>query len=64
MFGEWDKALAMAAGLTPELERSEAVDLVIVHSQEALLRAFRGEAERAAPFLGWLEQRGLESEIP
>ncbi len=65
MFGEWDKALAMAAGLTPELERSEAgSDLVIVHSQEALLRAFRGEAERAAPFLGWLEQRGLESEIP
>ena len=65
MFGEWDKALAMAAELTPELERSEAgSDLVIVRSQEALLRAFRGEAERAAPFLGWLEQRGLESEIP
>jgi class 3 adenylate cyclase/tetratricopeptide (TPR) repeat protein len=65
MFGEWDKALAMAAELTPELEGSEAgSDLVIVRSQEALLLAFRGEAERAAPFLGWLEQQGLESEIP
>ena len=65
MFGEWDKALAMAAELSPELERSEAgSDLVIVRSQEALLRALRGEAERAAPFLGWLEQQGASSEIP
>ncbi len=65
MFGEWDKALAMAAELDPELERSEAgSDLVIVRAQEALLRACRGESDRAAPFLDWLEQRGLESEIP
>ena len=65
MFGEWDKALATAAELAPELERSEAgSDLVIVRAQEALLRACRGEPGLAAPFLDWLEQRGLESEIP
>ncbi len=65
MFGEWDKALSTADELTPELERSEAgSDLVIVRTQEALLRACRGEPARAEPFLGWLERRGLESEIP
>ena len=65
MFGEWDKALSTAAGLVPELERSEAgSDLVIVRTQEALLRACRGEPRLAAPFLDWLERRGLESEIP
>jgi class 3 adenylate cyclase/tetratricopeptide (TPR) repeat protein len=65
MFGEWDKALSTAAGLLPELERSEAgSDLVIVRAQEALLRACRGEPRLAAPFLDWLERQGLESEIP
>ena len=65
MFGEWDKALATAAELVPNLERSEAgSDLVIVRAQEALLRACRGEPGLAAPFLDWLEQRGSESEIP
>jgi len=65
MLGEWDEALALAADLTPELERSEAAsDLVVVRSQEAILRVCRGEPELAAPFLGWLEQRGWESEIP
>ena len=65
MLGEWDEALSTAAGLIPELERSEAgSDLVIVRTQEAVLRVCRGEASLAAPFLGWLEQRGLESEIP
>ena len=65
MLGEWDEALATAAELTPELERSEAgSDLVIVHTQEAVLRVCRGEARLASSFLDWLERRGLESEIP
>ena len=65
MLGEWDQALSMAAELAPELERSEAgSDLVIVRTQEALLRVCRGEACFAAPFLDWLERRGRESEIP
>ena len=65
MLGEWDEALSTAAELIPELERSEAgSDLVIVRTQEAVLRVCRGEASLAAPFIGWLEQRGLESEIP
>jgi class 3 adenylate cyclase/tetratricopeptide (TPR) repeat protein len=65
MMGEWDEALARAAELLPELERSEAgSDLVIVRTQEAVLRVCRGEAQLAAPFIAWLEQRGLESEIP
>ena len=65
MLGEWDEALSTAAELVPELERSEAgSDLVIVRTQEAVLRVCRGEASLAAPFLAWLEQRGLESEIP
>ncbi len=65
MMGEWDRALATAAELIPELERSEAgSDLVIVRTQEAVLRACRGEACLAEPFLDSLEQRGHESEIP
>ena len=65
MLGEWDEALSTAAELIPELERSEAgSDLVIVRTQEAVLRVCRGEACLAAPFLAWLEQRGLETEIP
>jgi tetratricopeptide (TPR) repeat protein len=65
MLGEWDEALSITAELIPELERSEAgSDLVIVRTQEAVIRVCRGEASLAAPFLGWLEQRGLESEIP
>ena len=65
MLGEWDEALATAPTSLPELERSEAgSDLVIVRTQEAVLRVCRGEAGLAAPFLDWLEQRGLESEIP
>ncbi len=65
MIGEWDEALAKTAAVTPGLERSEArSDLVIVRTQEAVVRAWRGEAELAAPFLAWLEHRGLESEIP
>ncbi len=65
MLGEWDEALSVAAELIPELERSEAgSDLVIVRTQEAVLRVCRGEAILAAPILDWLELRGLESEIP
>jgi tetratricopeptide (TPR) repeat protein len=65
MLGEWDEALATANDLLPELERSEAgSDLVIVRTQEAVIRAYRGEAALAASFLPWLEQRGRESEIP
>ena len=65
MMGEWEEALAKAAELMPELERSEAgSDLVIVRTQEAVLRVCRGEAHMAAPFIDWLELRGLESEIP
>jgi class 3 adenylate cyclase/tetratricopeptide (TPR) repeat protein len=65
MLGEWDEALATASDLLPELERSEAgSDLVIVRTQEAVIRAYRGEAALAAAFLPWLEQRGRESEIP
>ncbi len=65
MMGEWDEALAKAAELMPELERSEAgSDLVIVRTQEAVLRVCRGEAQLADPFIAWLEQCGLESEIP
>ena len=65
MLGEWDEALATATDLIPELERSEAgSDLVIVRTQEAVLRVCRGEACLAAPFLAWLERCGLESEIP
>ena len=65
MLGEWDEALSVAAELIPELERSEAgSDLVIVRTQEAVLRVCRGEAGLAAPILDWLELRGLESEIP
>ena len=45
MLGEWDEALSIAAELIPELERSEAgSDLVIVRTQEAVLRVCRGEA--------------------
>ena len=65
MIGEWDEALVMAAELVPELERSDAgSDLVIVRTQEAVLRSSRGEACLAVPFLAWLERRGVESEIP
>ena len=65
MLGEWDEALSTSSDLLPELERSEAgSDLVIVRTQEAVIRVHRGEAILAAPFLPWLEQRGLESEIP
>jgi class 3 adenylate cyclase/tetratricopeptide (TPR) repeat protein len=65
MLGEWDDTLALAAELTPHLERSEASsDLVVVRAQTALLHVSRGDPGLAAPFLGWLEQRGLESEIP
>jgi tetratricopeptide (TPR) repeat protein len=65
MLGEWDEALSTASDLLPELERSEAgSDLVIVRTQEAVIRVYRGEGGLAAPFLPWLEQRGLESEIP
>ena len=65
MLGQWDEALSTAAELIPELERSEAgSDLVIVRTQEAVLRVCRGEAFLAEPFVAWLEQRGLESEIP
>ncbi len=35
-----------------------------MRTQEAVLRVYRGEAGLAASFLAWLEQRGLESEIP
>jgi class 3 adenylate cyclase/tetratricopeptide (TPR) repeat protein len=65
MSGSWDEALTTAGELLPALERSEAgSDLVIVRTQEAMLRVCRGEAPLAAPFLGWLERCGLESEIP
>ena len=65
MTGEWDEALAMAAELAPELEHSDAgSDLVIVRTQEAVLRSSRGEACLAVPFLAWLERSGVESEIP
>jgi class 3 adenylate cyclase/tetratricopeptide (TPR) repeat protein len=65
LLGEWRQTLAAAEELTPELERSEAAsDLVIVRAQEALLYVSRGEPAYAAPFLEWLERRGLESEIP
>ena len=65
LMGEWDEALAKAAELTPDLERSEAgSDLVIVRSQEAALRVARGEADLARPFVVWLERHGLSSEIP
>jgi class 3 adenylate cyclase/tetratricopeptide (TPR) repeat protein len=65
LLGEWDEALATAAELIPDLERSEAgSDLVIVRTQEAVLHVHRGEAGLALPYLTWLEQRGLESEIP
>jgi tetratricopeptide (TPR) repeat protein len=65
MLGEWDRTLETAADLAPELERSEAgSDLVIVRTQVALLHTYRGEPLLAAPFLSWLEQRGVESEIP
>jgi len=63
--GQWDEALAKAEELTPDLERSEAgSDLVIVRSQQAVLRVGRGEAELAEPFVDWLEREGLTSEIP
>ena len=43
MMGEWDRALSTAAELIPELERSEAgSDLVIVRTQEAVLRVVPG----------------------
>jgi class 3 adenylate cyclase/tetratricopeptide (TPR) repeat protein len=65
MLGRWDEALAAAAELVPDLEKSEAgSDLVIVRTQEAVIRVHRGEAFLAQQFLDWLEQRGLESEIP
>jgi ATP/maltotriose-dependent transcriptional regulator MalT/class 3 adenylate cyclase len=65
LVGEWDEALAKAAQLAPALERSEAAsDLVIVRTQEAVLRVARGEAELAKPFVDWLEREGLASEIP
>jgi class 3 adenylate cyclase/tetratricopeptide (TPR) repeat protein len=65
LMGEWDEALAKAAELTPGLERSEAgSDLVIVRTQEAVLRVARGEADLARSIANWLEQRGLSSEIP
>jgi hypothetical protein len=63
--GQWDEALARADELAPDLERSEAgSDLVIVRSQQAVLRVGRGEAELAEPFVEWLERQGLTSEIP
>ena len=65
LMGEWDEALAKAAELTPDLEQSEAgSDLVIVRTQEAVLRVARGEADLARPFIDWLERHGLSSEIP
>jgi class 3 adenylate cyclase/tetratricopeptide (TPR) repeat protein len=65
LMGEWDEALAKAAELIPSLEKSDAgSDLVIVRTQEAVLRAARGEAELVKPFVGWLSQQGLRSEIP
>jgi len=65
LVGEWDEALSKAAELAPALEQSEAgSDLVIVRTQEAVLRVARGQADLARPFVDRLERHGLSSEIP
>ncbi|MEI6725425.1 MAG: hypothetical protein WCN81_04285, partial [Actinomycetes bacterium] len=62
--GEWDEALKQAADLLPKLEATEDIfGILDLRSMETLIYARRGDPAEASAFLGWVVEKGRESEI-
>ena len=63
--GDWDKACGEIEGLLPDLEETEDLrDLLYVRACELLLLAWRGDFATAEPLLGWVEQKGSQTDDP
>ena len=61
--GEWDEALKQAADLLPQLEATEDIfGMLDLRSTETLIYARRGDPVEASAFLGWVVEKGRESE--
>jgi hypothetical protein len=60
--GDWDQALAeILEVIAPLKEAGEKSDLVAARATQALLFAWRGEAQRAEPFLAWIVDESRKS---
>ena len=63
--GEFDEALALAAVLAPRLDAGgDLFGLAKLRANEAIVRAHRGEASLAAPWLDWLVSAVRATEDP
>jgi class 3 adenylate cyclase/tetratricopeptide (TPR) repeat protein len=63
--GEFDEALAIADDMAPRKEaKGDVVDLVVLRAAQARVSSLRGQSDRLAPRVEWLEARVSELQTP
>jgi class 3 adenylate cyclase/tetratricopeptide (TPR) repeat protein len=63
--GEFDEALAIADDMAPRKEaKGDVVDLVVLRAAQVRVSSLRGQGDRLAPRIDWLEATARELEIP